>query len=641
MNKGILTSTSLIIAVVLLLAVNIVSNAVFKSTRVDLTENHLYTLSQGSKNILKTIDEPITLRFYFSQKLAIDIPGINSYAQRVRELLEEYQRIAGKKLNLKFIDPEPFSEAEDRAVAYGLQGVPVEDGKATLYFGLAGLNATDDKQIISFFQPEREEFLEYDITQLIYRLVNPEPKVIGLISTLPMQGTGIDPLHRQRSPEEPWMVMEQIGQLFQVRTLETDVETIPDDLDVLMVVHPKNLSEGTRYAIDQFVLRGGRTLIFVDPFAEADEPETDPNNPLAALRAPRDSNLPKLFAAWGVQMLEHKVAADLEAAQQIQARQGNRVVRLPYPVYISMDKDNFNAEDVITRKLGRVILASAGILQRTEGAKTEWEPLIETGKQSMAIDVNRLRFGADPEQILRDFQPEDRRLILAARITGSASTAYPEGRPKVDDAQDSAGDDAGTQLTESVGPINLIVVSDTDLLQDKFWVQVQNFLGQRIALPVAANASLVINALDNLSGSSDLISVRNRGRYTRPFTKLQAIQQEAEQRFREKEKELLARLRETEQKIRELQNKKQEGDVLMLTVEQQEEIARFRAEKLKIRKELRHVQHELRKNIERLEAQLKFINIGLMPLVIGIGGVGISLYRIRRRKRHLRPAKGN
>jgi ABC-type uncharacterized transport system involved in gliding motility auxiliary subunit len=612
--------------------VNIISDTVLKTARLDLTENQLYTLSEGSKNILKTLEEPITLHFYLSQTLATSLPGVSSYTIRVRELLEEYQRVAAGKINLKVIDPEPFSEEEDSAESYGLQGIPVNNN--TFYFGLAGTSSTDGEEIIPFLSPNRAEFLEYDLTKLIFQLATPDQKVVGIMSTLPIQGDMNSPF--QQAQVRPWAIVDHISQLFQVEKVSTEVETIEDDIDVLMLVHPKDLSDATLYAIDQFVLKGGRVIVFADPYSEAYKPPSDPKNPFAAMQAPRNSELTKLFDAWGIELVPSKVVGSLRTAQKVQVRKGSRTSVVTYPVWMDLDNEQyFNKEDITTGKLGNIALATVGALVKKGDVGTEIIPLIESGDKAMQIDIAKLGFLAEPENLVREFKPEGK-FTLAARVTGIVPTAFPDGMPDGSDATENETD--SKHITESAEAINIIVVADTDILEDKFWVRVQNIFGQRIALPHAANATFVSNALDNLSGSNDLISVRNRGGFVRPFTLVEEIQQEAEQRHREKEKELLARLQETEQKIRNMQNQKQKGNEFMLNIKQQQEVANFRAEKIKIRKELRNVQHELQKNIASLETQMKFINIGLMPLLIGIGGITLGI--LNRRRKNIVPIKG-
>ncbi len=638
-NARLFTGGGLAIAVALFFAVNVFSNVAFRSVRVDLTEQRLYTLSEGSGKILRNLDEPVTLRLYLSKKLATGLPGIRSYANRVLELLEEYERAAGGKLNLRVIDPEPFSEEEDRAVGYGLQGVPLDSGKVQFYFGLVGTSSTDDRELIPFFQQEREEFLEYDITKLVYRLANPQRTVVGLLSTLPLEGGQPMPFSRGQDDGAPWMILNGIREAMKVTSLDKAVTDIPEEIDVLMVVHPKELGAPTLYAIDQFVLRGGRALVFVDPHSEADH-APDPRNP-RGMPGPRHSDLGKVFDAWGVELVKEKVVGDLPLAKKVNFQKQSRTYVADYPVWIDLTPRHLNAEDIVTAKLPSLTMASAGILRKKEDSGMTWTTLVETDEQAMQIDASRLMFMPDIESLLRAYQPEGEKLTLAARITGKVNTAFPNGRPAPEASASEERDEASAQndspqhphLTESADAIQVIVVADTDMLQDRFWVQVQRFLGQRISIPTSANNRFVINALDNLTGSNALISIRNRGSFSRPFTLVKATQQKADTLFRQKEQALQERLKSTERKIQELQNKKEDRTTLILSAEQQAALNTFRQQLVATRKELRNVQHELRKNMENLESMVKFLNIGLMPLVIAGGGLAFSAWTMRRRLR--------
>ena len=624
MPRRLFSISGLILAILLFFAVNVFSNAAFRHARLDLTENRLYTLSEGAQNILNASEEPISLRFYVSKKLAPLLPGIHSYVLRVGELLEEFEQVAGGKLALEVIDLEPFSEEEDRAVAYGMKGVPISNSDRLFYFGLVGTSATDDEQVVAFFQPEREQFLEYDIAKLVYQLAHPKRKVIGLMSWLPLDGTQASPVAQAGGQSQSWMIYEQMRQSFEVRTVSTDATAVPEDVDVLMIVHPNNLSEATRYAIDQFVLRGGRSLVFVDPHSEAAQAGMSPFNPMAA-RPQTGSNLPELFAAWGVELVGGKVAGDLPFARRVQYRRQLRILATDYPVWIDLPPSQFNQEELVTAQLPNLTFATAGILKQQDESTTEFIPLVETDESAMKIEVGRVQLVRDIASLVQTYRAGGEKLTLAVRLTGKVESAFPDGAPPGFDETDQ-----GNHLTESVDPVNVIVVADTDLLQDYFWVQFQSFLGQRLAIPTSGNGSLVINALENLTGSNDLISVRSRGSFQRPFTLVRAIQQDAERRFLLKEQELVDRKRSTERKIQELQVKKQDSSVLVLSPEQEREIERFRQELLQIRKDLRGVRHELQKNIEGLETWVKFINIGVMPLLIGIGGLLVSVRTARR-----------
>ena len=638
MNIRLLTGSGLAVAVVVFFTVNVLSHVAFRSARVDLTEQRLYTLTEGSRNILQGLDEPVTLRVYLSKKLAVELPGIQGYTNRVLELVQEYEQAAAGNLILHVIDPEPFSEEEDRAVGYGLRGVPLDQGNTQFYFGLVGTNATDDQELIPFFQQSREEFLEYDLTKLVYRLGNPKQKVVGLLSTLPLDGGPQMPFPQAPGGSAPWMIMDSIRELMEVKVLDKAVTEIPEAVDVLMVVHPKQLGEPTLYAIDQFVLRGGRAVVFVDPHSEADRVLPNPQNPMG-MQAPRNSDLGRVFDAWGIELVDGKVVGDLPLAKKVNFQKQSRMMVADYPVWIDLTPRQLNAEDVVTAKLPNLTMASAGILRKKEGSETEWTPLAETDDQAMQIEAARLRMMPDVEGLLRDYRPEGETLTLAARLTGKVKTAFPDGRPEAADVDQpgNPGDDKASKhpphLAESADPINVIVVADTDMLQDRFWVQVQNFLGQRIGIPTSANNDFVTNALDNLTGSHDLISVRNRGSFSRPFTLVRAIQQEAEMQFRQKEQVLQQRLKETERKIQELQSRKEDQTTVILSTEQEAALDGFRQELVATRKELRNVQHELQKNIESLENVVKFLNIGLMPLAIAVGGVVFSAYTMRRRLR--------
>lgn len=655
--RKLLTGGGLLLAVALLLAVNILSGTTLKSMRVDLTQSKIYTLSDGTEKILSGLEEPVTLRLYLSEKLATQVPSVKSYAERVKGLLEEYRRKSGGKVNVHLIDPEPFSEEEDRAVGYGLRGVPLDAGEDVLYFGLVGANSTDDEEVIPFLSSSRESFLEYDITKLVHTLSQRKQKVVGLITSLPVDG--MTPEAAQRGmPGQPWMVIEQARQLFEVRRLGPEIERVDDDVDVLMLIHPKELSDTTLYAIDQFVLAGGRALVFVDAYAEEDRAP----GPMGMMMPgpSQSSELSTLLDAWGVAFQTDKVVADLDLAATVRTERDGRMMTLEYPVWMNIPAELIDADDVVTANLGNMTFASAGHLAKADGAGTELLALVQTTDNAALIDPAALDFTADPQDMLRNYSPSGQRYTLAARITGKAKSAFPDGAPAGADANASEADQAGEErgdddssataeaneenaakeeaaesnghLAESKDSINLVLVADTDVLVDRFWVQVQDFLGSRLAVPSAANGSFVVNALDNLTGSGELISVRNRGSFVRPFDKVNELRRTAELNYRQKEQELINRLEAAEQKLVELESSKQGDDALVLSAAQQDEILKFRQEKLRIRKELREVRRQLRQSIETLEGRLKFANIGLVPILIGVGGLIVGLVQMRRRK---------
>lgn len=619
----------LVTLLVLFVAFNVVAGAWLRGGRADLTENKLYTLSKGTGNILGNLDEPITLRFYFSKKLAQQAPGLVTYAERVQQMLEEYASLSKGKIRLEVADPVPFTEVEDAAVSHGLKGVPATAAGEMLYFGLVGTNTTDGKELIPFFHDEREEFLEYDVTRLIDNLRESKKKVVGVLTALPLDG---NPMARMMNPQastDPWYVLESLRQTFDVRMIDATTEKLEKDLDLLFVVHPQALSPETLFEIDQYVLRGGKLVAFLDPYCEAQEVPQDPQNPLQAMMADRSSKLDPLLGAWGLEMPAEDLAADKDLALRV----GWQNSAIDYVLWLGLrkDKEVFSKDDVTTSELDNVHLASSGFLRRIDGAATTITPLMETTRNAMRIPKSRVQFGPDPADLLSTYQTGGEKLMLAARVAGTVKTAYPEGRPKKQEGDAEVPvDPAEEVLKESKGPVNLVIVADVDLLSDRMWVRTQNFFGQTVAMTQADNGAFAVNAADNLSGSSDLISLRSRGRSIRPFDKVDELRKEAESKFRQKEKDLEAKLRDAEQKINELQGSKDATSALILSPEQEAEIERFKEERNKTRKDLRAVKADLQKDIEGLKTSLVLVNGLAVPFLIALAGVGV--WSVRRKK---------
>lgn len=608
MKKLMYSGVGLLLIAVAFLAFNMLSALGLGNLRLDLTEQKLYTISEGTERILGELDEPINLYFFYSDKAARDLPVLRNYAMRVQEMLKAYERAADGKIRLHIIDPEPFSENEDRAAAFGLQAVPVSQGGEQIYFGLAGTNAVDDKQIIPFFPLDQEEFLEYQLSQLVQGLAKPERPVIGLLSGLQLNG-GFDMMARQ--PTAPWMVMEEVRQLFKIASLKIGIDRIPDDVSVLLLVHPKSLPEATLYAIDQFVLRGGKLLVFVDPLSEADNSQPM----LPGDDGDKASDLEPLFKAWGLRMMPHQVLGDGAYALSVSMGQGQRPAR--HAAWLALPQRAMSQDDVATAGLESINIATAGILEPLEGAGTRFVPLLQSSEYAMPFGVERFTMLANPEELIRELEPTGERYTIAARISGPAQTAFPDG---------IEGQKDGLKAADN---INVIAVADTDLLSDRMWVQVQDFFGQRMPQPFADNAGFAINALDNLSGSDALISVRSRGRFSRPFEVVEALQREAEAQFRVKEEDLQQRLAETDQKLASLQQQ-DPAKALELSPEQQAAVQQFIAEKLRIRKELREVRFQLNADIEALGRTLKLVNILAVPLLLTFGVLLLWLWRRRK-----------
>jgi ABC-type uncharacterized transport system involved in gliding motility auxiliary subunit len=615
-NRKALSGSALVVLAVLFVAVMLLVNVAFRGARADLTQNHLYTLSDGTKKILSSIDEPINLYLFFSDKATQDLPQLRTYAARVREMLQEMAARSGGKLRLEVIDPLPFSEDEDRAAGFGLQSVPVSAAGDKVFFGLAGTNSTNGQAAIPFLQPDKEAFLEYDVAKLIHELETTKKPVVGLLSGLPI-AAGFDPATRQM--RQPWAVDQQWTQLFDMRNVDAaTLKAVDKDIDVLVVVQPKQLSDDAQYAIDQFVLRGGHLIAFVDPSAELDTAGADPNNPMAAMMADKSSDLPKLFKAWGIEYDPHKVVIDRARGLPISMAEGQAPVR--HPGILGLTAADLNRDDVVTANLDSINVSSAGYFELAKDAKdAKLTPLIQTTSDAMSVPSDRLRMLGDPSALLTGYQPAGSPFVIAARLTGKFKTAFPERS------------DAGA-LKESKDEGQIVLVADTDILSDRLWVQFTPFFGQKIMNAFANNGDFAVNALDNMAGSGDLISIRGRATSQRPFTTVEALKRNADERFRAKEQELQRELGETERKLTELQSAKSKDQAQILSPEQKAELDNFLKRKLEIRKELRQVRRQLDAEIETLGTRLKIVNIVLMPLLVTLAALAFAWWRAQRRR---------
>lgn len=626
MNRTLVNGTGLVVALALFLTVNIIANQGLTSIRLDLTEHKLYTLSAGSRNILGQLVEPVTIRLYFSSKGFADIPPLLNYGKRVRDMLEEYAARGQGKIKLQVIDPEPFSEAEDEAVAFGVNPVPLSAGGGQGYLGVVGSNATDDVQLLPLLSPEREDALEYELTKMIYTLAHPKKRVIGVISTLPVLAAPADPMTGQQGAQD-WTSFVLLKELYDIKEMTPEVTSIDKSVDTLIVVHPKELPAATLYAIDQFVLKGGKAMIFVDPLAEQDRAQPDPERP--GVPPKLDSNLEPLFAKWGIKLTADKVVGDPSIAVRVSFRTPRGPQQVEYLPWLQLQDVALNQDDFITNELNSVNVGTAGSLEKLADSKLKVVPLLQSDTSSGLIDRDSIIFVRDPAGLLENFKSDGLRHIIAMRVSGDAQTAFPAGRPP--SAEEKTGAPDTDFVANAKAGINVIVVADTDLLADRFWVRFSTFGDMRMPQPFGNNGDFLINSIDNLGGNDDLISLRSRGQYTRPFEVVQQIQREAEAQFRDRQRALQDKLTQTEKKLAELHGE-HSGKEMILTPEQKSEIETFRDEQLKTRKELRAVQHELDANIEGLGTKLKFINTALVPLLIAVLAITISLYAARSRR---------
>ena len=616
-DRSVVTIAGIAAIVVFFLSLNVLVSSQVRNARLDLTTDSRFTLSDGTRQVLTEIGEPISLRFYRSQALDLLGPFYSAHAKRVEELLDEYARLSGGRLEIERYDPQAFSPEEDLAVADGLRGVTIDTDGSQMFFGLSGRNRTDDTASIPFFAPERANFLEYDLTRLVNDLARPQKKVVALAGDLPLNGT-------QLTQFQPWVVVESLRQFFQVRQLSPAPDRIDDDVEILVLAQPASLTDQARYAIDQFVMRGGRVLAFVDPLSEA----IATRNPQQPTQGNAIEAMAPLLEAWGVAIPDGKVVGDRQTALRVQAVHQGRQVITDFLPWLGLSADYFAKDDVVTGQLQVINLRSTGHITASEGATTSLEPLINTSDQVMELNAAQLQFQPDPVGLLNSFEPLGESLVIAARVSGPVKSAFPDGPP------DSIEDEAlrAAHKAEAEAPLNLILFADSDVLADENWVQRGNLLGQSYTVPSANNGDFVINALDNLSGSQGLIDLRGRGLGIRPFEVLQAMERDAEAQFRAKEQTLLQNIEAAQTQIAELQKQEAESGVL-LTAEQQKTIEDFRGEMLELRRELRDVQHALRQDVEALETRIRFLNIWAVPLLIGVIALVVAFWRRRRAAR--------
>ena len=563
--------TSLVLAG-LFFALVLINNQVLDGVRIDLTENQVYSLSDGSKQVIDDIDEPINLYFFFSDSASKGMTSLRNYANRVESLLQEYAKYSNGKVILNVIDPEPFSEAEDQATQYGLTGAALGPIGESIYFGLAASNAIDDQQVISFFDPQKESFLEYDISQLIYQLSDPESVNVTLLTDLPVSG-GQNPMTGQF--EQPMVFYTQLEQLFSVNKIESQATELPVETDVLIIAHPKNLSEPLTQSIDVFAKQGGRILLFIDPHYESDAMAM-----MGGMGA-NASDFP-LLQQWGIEFNSENILLDASSGLEVRTPQGGITRHLGI---IGFDSQLLDNEDVVTANLESINGSSVGSISLQEDNELNLIPLMQSTVNSQLISSAVYSMTQDPQQLARDFVADEKTYTVAARVNNG---------------------------------LNLIVVADADLLADRFWVQQSNFFGQTVFTPFANNGDLLTNATENLAGSDALISVRSRGTFARPFERVQALEVVAEEKFRQQEELLQQQLSETEAQLAQLQSQQGEGGALVVTPEQQAAIDNFMEQRIEIRKALRDVRYQLESDIDTLGNWLKLLNIAVAPLILAL-----------------------
>jgi ABC-type uncharacterized transport system involved in gliding motility auxiliary subunit len=620
-KKALLSTTGLVVLLFILILLNVIFS--YASIRWDTTEDDIYSLSQGTKNILSEIAEPVTIKFFYSRSNP-DLPSnLKLYAQRVREFLSEYEHASQGRVTVTVYDPKMDSDEEEWAQKYGIQAMQILTG-SNIYCGLVFV-AADREETIKYLDPTREELLEYDITRIVHQLQTSEKKVLGVISSLSVFGEVQDPSSPvQMSKGDPWVFVTEMKKTYEVRKIEPSADRIDPSVDLLVIVHPKDMDAKLLYAVDQYVLSGGNAVVFVDPVCVSDAPQGQQR-----FMRPSGSSLDKLFSAWGVSMDPAKVVADMD--QPTRVRTANNMVE-NNPVWISARGEAFSDSDVVTSKLESMLLPVAGAIEKTEDSPYEFETMVQSGKNASLIDAFKATFGAGA--LRRDFVPGQGPFNVIVRVRGQFKTAFPAGRPKDDNTDPKPADkQEEDHLKTGKETATVIIVADADMLADPFYVKKSRFLGFAVSRVFNDNLNFLSNACEILAGSDDLIGVRSRGKFERPFTTVLELERQAQERWLAKEKELIERVEATNRRLQDLEQQKDASQRLIISPEQEREIAKFKKERQKINRELKEVRKNLRADIETLGTILKGINIFLIPFLVSIAGIAFAFYKQRKMKR--------
>ena len=605
-----LVAIASVLAIVLFVALNSIMAQLFPTQRVDLTENGLFTLSDGTRQVLKNLDDELRFRYFVSENLVETAPQLSAYAARVRETLESYARMSGGKITLEVIQPEAFSDEEDLAVGLGVNQITVE-GSQPLFFGMAATNSTDGRGAIPVFAPEREPYLEYDLTRLVAELGQRGKPKVALID-----GIGLSANPVTRAPAQ--QMLSQMRQFFDVEPVYGDVDAFDDDIRVVMIVHPKDLSARTRFAVDQWVLKGGATLIFVDPYAENEQgpqPGMPPVNPR--------SDLPGLFAAWGVGFEASRAVGDRNFALATRRQLSGREIEVPNLTWMALRGPALAEGDVVLSELSTILVTTAGSLSAV-GEKVSLRPLLSATPEAGLLDAAQAGDpNSDPRLLAAEMKSVEDAPVIAARVEGTLTTAFPDGRPE-------GAEGAGDVLQASSAEPNLMIFADADMLMDRNWIQRRRLLGQEISQAFANNGDLVLNAIEQMAGGAVLAGLRGRGVFWRPFDRIEALQSEAQQRFLAKERELMERMKQTEQRLRSASADAGDGGSELLSGERKQAVQGFRADLLATRAELRDVQYNLNRDVDELKRWITALNVGVWPLIVGIVVLVLALRRPRR-----------
>ena len=617
-GKSFFSMGGLLLVLIILVLVNVIFSRV--NVRWDATKDKLYSLSNGTMEILSNLKYDTVIKVFYTRDDTHTPTHIKNYAKRMMDFLSEYEKYSAGRLSIEHYDPEPDSEAEDQAASYGIEGVDLPTGEK-IYFGLTAV-AADQEATIPMLDPTREEQLEYDITRTIARVQSPKNQTIGIISSLPVFGMPMMNI-QQGGGQEPWMFITELKKNYDVREISTMGDKIDDSVDLLMLIHPKDLSAPLQYAIDQYVMKGKNVMVFADPYAVSDPPRSP---------AKASSSMETLFKAWGIDMDLGKAVTDLDFATRLRG-ENQQVENNPF--WLSVPSQSLNRDNIITAQLDSMLLPVAGSVSKAPESPYTYETLVTSSPNASLSDTMMVRFGTD--DLRRNFKAAGTPFDLAAQVTGTFKTAFPDGKPASQEAPESGAGKtpaAGTEhIKEGRGPATIVVIGDADLLFDNYYVSHQNFLGFKISRMFNDNLNFVLNSDEMLIGSRALISIRSRGKFERPFTRVQELEKIAQARWLAREQELMRKVEETNQKLQQLEQQKDASQQLIVSEAQEAEIRKFQEERRRINKELKTVRRNLRADIESLGNSVKFINTFLMVFVVA--GVG-TLYGLRLRSRSRR-----
>jgi ABC-type uncharacterized transport system involved in gliding motility auxiliary subunit len=637
-KKGLETflySTAGVVALALILiAVNYIFSPV--RARVDLTEGRVFTLSEGTRAILTKLESPVKIRFYYTQGEATPV-GLKTFAQRVEDLLGEFRSVSGGKVVVEKYNPQPDSDAEESATLDGIEGQMLNTGEK-FYLGLA-ISQLDDKVAIPVLTPERERLLEYDLTRAVARVSTVKKPVIGVMSAAPVFGRGLSPMAMQEKKglTEPWVLISELKRDFELKEISLNAETIDPEIKVLLVIHPREVTDTTQYAIDQFIMRGGKLVAFMDPYMYFDQ-QPDLQNPLGGSQAGQ-STLYTLLKSWGFEIDLTKVLADLSYA----SGEGPRLL----PTLLNLTGAALNAEDPVTSQVGTLLYAFGGYFKGKPAEGLNMTVLAKSSPNNMPVDLIIATLTGEPST--KGFEPTNAEQPLAIRLTGKFKSAYPEGKPKdpyaeVQKQKEGEGKEAAPAKPEAVAPHlkeakedgMVVLVADADMLTDNAAVEIQDVFGQRVIVPRNGNLNLAQSLVEQLASDKNLISLRSRAAFTRPLTVVRQMESKAQEAYLGKIKQLEDDLQETQKKLEDIQKRrgeaKDKGSVV-LSPEQQMEVDNFRKRSTEARAELKELRRNLREDTQSLQVWTKVVNIGAIPLLVILLGAGVALSR----KQQVRP----